>query len=171
MSSMVPDRALRGPARGLVTVALALVATSLLVACAPAAARSDDVNALGSVCDHLDESSSAVATARLAVQARASGRLPGVTADVSIADAAETATGAVHGIGTLVLSDADADRVRDEALDAASGAVGPVTAARTWLGRPPSAAQDVLRALDDAGNALDRAKTAVERARSAAVTP
>jgi hypothetical protein len=119
------------------------------------------------VSDHLDDAASAVATAELAVRARAEGRLPAVTADVTVGDAVETATGAVHGIGTLVVGADGADRVRGDALDAASAAVGPVAAARTWLGRPPSPADDVLAALDDASTALDDASGAVERARTA----
>jgi hypothetical protein len=158
-------------ARPLVRQWGAAVLVLALAGCGPAATRSDDANALGSVSDHLDDSSSAVATAELAVRARADGRLPAVTADVAVGDAAETATGAVHGIGTLVLSTADAERLRDDALTAASGAVGPVAAARTWLGRPSASADDVLRALDDAAGALDEASGAVRHAEWARTAP
>ncbi|MFC8798267.1 hypothetical protein ACFT2C_11090 [Promicromonospora sp. NPDC057138] len=152
--------------RRCVAVVLVLGLAGLLTACGPAATRSDDVGALGSVSDHLDDASSAVATAELAVRERAAGHLPAVTADVAIGDAVETATGAVHGIGTLVIAADGAEQVRGDALDAASGAVGPVAAARTWLGRPPSPADDVLRALDDASSALDDASATVERAQA-----
>ena len=57
--------------------------------------------------------------------------------------------------------------MRGEALYAASAAVGPVVAARTWLGRPPSPADDVLRALDEAAGGLDDASGAVEQAQAA----
>ncbi|GAB2501647.1 hypothetical protein GCM10027063_46290 [Promicromonospora xylanilytica] len=162
------NRPCRLPVRRRVLSALAVAVCCALTACAPAATRSDDANILASVSDHLDESSSAVATARLAVRARADGRLPAVTADVAVGDAAETATGAVHGIGTVVVSGADAERVRDDALAAASGAVRPVAAARTWLGGPASSADDVLRALDDAAGALDDANGAVQHAQRTA---
>lgn len=149
--------------RACAAVAAACVTAGALVACGPAAVRADDVNALRSVSDHLDASASAVATARLAVRARATGRLPSVTADATVAEAAETATGAVHGIGTLTVAGQDAAGAREEALDAASGAVGPIAAVRTWLGGPPSAPDDVLRALDDAATALDDADRMVRR--------
>lgn len=160
------------PARQWGAMALVLALVGVLAGCGPAATRTDEANVLGSVSDHLDDSSSAVASAELAVRGSAAGRLPDVTADVVVGDAAETATGAVHGIGTVVLSTADAEQVRDDALDAASGAVGPVTAARTWLGRPSSSsADDVLRALDDAATALDDASGAVQHVQWARTAP
>lgn len=157
------NRRYRPPPRRCVASALALGLTGLLAACGPAATRADDAGALDSVSDHLDDASSAVATAELAVRERAAGRLPAVTADVAVGDAVETATGAVHGIGTLVIGADGAERVRGDALDAASGAVGPVTAARTWLGRPMSPADGVLQALEEAGSTLDDASGAVEQ--------
>lgn len=161
------NRPYRRPTRWCVVsvqvVALLSALTGVLAACGPAATRADDAGALDSVSDHLDDASSAVATAELAVRARAAGRFPAVTADTAVGDAVETATGAVHGIGTLVIPGDRAERVREDALDAASGAVGPVAAARTWLGRPPSPPGDVLRALADAAGALDDASGAVER--------
>jgi hypothetical protein len=169
--SSVTNRSARPLVRQWGAAVLALALAGALAGCGPAATRSDDANALGSVSDHLDDSSSAVATAELAVRARADGRLPAVTADVAVGDAAETATGAVHGIGTLVLSTADAERLRDDALTAASGAVDPVAAARTWLGRPSASADDVLRALDDAAGALDEASGAVRHAEWARTAP
>ncbi|MDR7381491.1 hypothetical protein [Promicromonospora iranensis] len=158
----------RSPICSRAVAPLVLALMVVLAGCAPAATRADDAVALSSVSDHLDDASSAVATAELAVRSRAAGRLPAVTADVAADDAVETATGAVHGIGTLVIATDDADRVREEALDAASAAVGPVAAARTWLGRPPSPAGDVLRALDDASSTLDDASGAVEQAEAEA---
>lgn len=164
------NRPYRRPARSRTVSVLVMgllgALLGVLTACGPAATRANDAGALGSVSDHLDDAASAVATAELAVRARAEGRLPAVTADVAAGDAVETATGAVHGIGTLVIATDDADRVREAALDAASDAVGPVAAARTWLGRPPSPPDDVLTALDEAATALDDATTAVERAQS-----
>lgn len=157
------NRPYRWPARSRVVSVLVVGLMGVLTACGPAATRADDAGALDSVSDHLDDASSAVATAQLAVRERAAGRLQAVTADVAVGDAVETATGAVHGIGTLVIAADDAGRVRADALDAASGAVGPVTAARTWLAGPPSPADDVLRALDDASGALDDASGEVER--------
>ncbi|MFD6142051.1 hypothetical protein [Promicromonospora sp. NPDC060271] len=162
------NRPQRQPSRPRVAPALVLASilalTGALAGCGPAATRADDAGALGSVSDHLDDASSAVATAELAVRARAAGRLPAVTADAAVGDAVETATGAVHGIGTLVVAAEEAEQVREEALSAASAAVGPVAAARTWLGQPPSPADDVLRALDDASGGLDDASGAVEQA-------
>lgn len=140
-----------------------LTLTGALAGCGPAATRADDANALTSVSDHLDDASSAVATAQLAVRSRAAGRLPAVTADVAVGDAVETATGAAHGIGTLVVAGDDAERARGQALDAASAAVGPVAAARGWLGRPASSADEVLSALDEATGSLDDASGAVEQ--------
>jgi hypothetical protein len=166
--SSVTNRPHRQLPRPRAAVALVLALTGVLAGCGPAATRADDAGALGSVSDHLDDASSAVATAELAVRERAAGRLPAVTADATVGDAVETATGAVHGIGTLVIATGEADEVRGEALDAASAAVGPVAAARTWLGRPPSPADDVLRALDDAAGGLDDASAAVEQAESRA---
>jgi hypothetical protein len=166
--SSVTSRPNRQPPRPAVALPLVVALACGLTACAPAATRADDVGALDSVSDHLDDASSAVATAELAVRARAAGRLPAVTADVAVGDAVEAATAAVHGIGTLVIAGEGADRVRGEALDAASAAVGPVTTARTWLGRPPSPADDVLRALDDASGALEDAGGAVDRAKAKA---
>ncbi|WP_129783472.1 hypothetical protein [Promicromonospora panici] len=160
------NRRYRQPARWCVLAVLVLGLGGTVAACGPAATRSDDAGALGSVSDHLDDASSAVATAELAVRERAAGRLPAVTADVAVGDAVETATGAVHGIGTLVIAADGAGRVRDDALDAASGAVGPVAAARTWLGRPMSPADGVLRALEDAAGGLDDASGVVERERA-----
>lgn len=156
------NRRLRRPARWCGAVALVL-ALGGLTACAPAATRADDAGALDSVSDHLDDAASAVATAELVVRERAAGRLPAVTADATVGDAVETATGAVHGIGTLVVATGDAERLRADALEAASAAVGPVTAARTWLGARPSPADDVLRALDTAAGALDDASGTVEQ--------
>ena len=147
-------------------VASVLALTGALAGCGPAATRADDAGALGSVSDHLDDSTSAVATAELAARARAAGRLPAVTADVAVGDAAETATGAVHGIATLVVATDDTERVRAEALAAAEAAIGPVAAARTWLGRPPSAATEVLSALEDARGTLDCASGTVQQART-----
>ncbi|MCP2282921.1 hypothetical protein APR04_001824 [Promicromonospora umidemergens] len=170
--SSVTNRPDLPPARRWGATALVLALVGVLAGCGPAATRTDDANVLGSVSDHLDDSSSAVASAELAVRGSAAGRLPDVTADVVVGDAAETATGAVHGIGTVVLSTADAEQVRDDALDAASGAVGPVTAARTWLGRPSSSSADeVLRALDDAATALDDASGAVRHVQWARTAP
>ena len=169
--SSVTHRPDRPPVQPRVAAVLVVLLAGLLAGCGPAANRSDDANALGSVSDHLDDSSSAVATAQLAVRSSAAGRLPAVTADVAVGDAAETATGAVHGIGTVVLSSADAAQVRDDALDAASAAVGPVAAARTWLGRPSSSADEVLRALDDAAAALDEANGAVRQVLWARTAP
>jgi hypothetical protein len=169
--SSVTSRPNRQPSRPAVVLTVVVALTCGLAACAPAATRADDAGALDSVSDHLDDSSSAVASAELAVRARAAGRLPAVTADVAVGDAVETATGAVHGIGTLVVATGDADRVRDDALDAASAAVGPVAAARTWLGRPPTPADDVLRALDDASSTLDDASGTVDEALARRVTP
>lgn len=160
------DRSYRPPAKPCLVAALLLALAGTLSGCGPAAVRADDAGALGSVSDHLDASSSAVATAQLAVRAHAAGRLPSVTADVAVGDAAEAATGAVHGIATLVVASDDAERVRGEALSAASAAVGPVAAARTWLGRPPSPADDVLQALDEASEVLEDASGTVERAQS-----
>lgn len=166
--SSVTNRPHRQPPRPRVVPALVLVLAGVLAGCGPAATRADDAGALGSVSDHLDDASSAVATAELAVRARAAGRLQSVTADAAVGDAVETATGAVHGIGTLVIATEEADEVRGDALDAASAAVGPVTAARTWLGQPPSPADDVLSALDDAASGLDDASGAVEQAEAKA---
>lgn len=162
------NRPLRQPSRPCVALALVLASAGVLAGCGPAATRADDVGALSSVSDHLDDASSAVATAELAVRARAAGRLQAVTADAAVGDAVETATGAVHGIGTLVIAAEEADGVRREALSAASAAVGPVTAARAWLGQPPSPADDLLRALDDAAGGLDDASGAVEQAEARA---
>lgn len=168
--SSVTNRPHRQRPRPRVALALVLVVGSagVLAGCGPAATRADDAGALGSVSDHLDDARSAVATAELAVRARAEGRLKAVTADATVGDAVETATAAVHGIGTLVIAADDADQIRGEALDAASAAVGPVTAARTWLGQPPSSADDVLRALDEAAGGLDEASGAVEHAEARA---
>lgn len=166
--SSVTNRPQRQPFRPRVAPALVLVLTGVLAGCGPAATRADDAGALGSVSDHLDDASSAVATAELAVQARAAGRLQAVTADATVGDAVETATGAVHGIGTLVIAAEEVEGVRGEALSAALAAVGPVTAARTWLGQPLSPADDVLRALDDAASGLDDASGAVEQAEARA---
>jgi hypothetical protein len=162
--SSVSNRPHRRSPRPRVVLVLVLALAGVLAGCGPAATRADDASALGSVSDHLDDASSAVATAELAVRARSAGRLQAVTADVAVGDAVETATGAVHGIGTLVIAAEEAERVRGEALDAASAAVGPVTAARTWLGQPPSPADDVLRALDEAAGGLDDAGGAVDQA-------
>lgn len=166
--SSVTNRPHRQPPRPRVVPALVLVLTGVLTGCGPAATRADDAGALDSVSDHLDDASSAVATAELAVRARAAGRLQSVTADAAVGDAVETATAAVHGIGTLVIATEEADEVRGDALSAASAAVGPVTAARTWLGQPPSPADDVLSALDDAASGLDDASGAVEQAEAEA---
>jgi hypothetical protein len=168
--STVTNRPWRQVVRPCAAGVLVLALGGGLTACSPAVARSDDAGALSSVSDHLDDSSSAVATAQLSVRALAAGRLPAVTADAAVGDAAETATGAVHGIGTLVVATDDAERVRAQALDAASGAVGPVAGARTWLGRQPASAEDVLRALDDAARVLDEANRAVQQAQSARTT-
>jgi hypothetical protein len=166
--SSVTNRPHHQPPRPHVVLALVLASAGVLAGCGPAATRADDAGALASVSDHLDDASSAVATAELAVRARAAGRLQAVTADATVGDAVEAATAAVHGIGTLVIAAEEADGVRGEALDAASAAVGQVTAARTWLGQPPSAADDVLRALDDAAGGLDDASGAVEQAEAQA---
>lgn len=166
--SSVTNRPQRQPSRPRVVLVLVLALAGVLAGCGPAATRSDDAGALGSVSDHLDDASSAVATAELAVRARAAGRLQAVTADATVGDAVETATGAVHGIGTLVIAAEEAEEVRGEALSAASAAVGPVAAARTWLGQPPSPADDVLRALDDAASGLDDASGAVGQAEARA---
>jgi hypothetical protein len=166
--SSVTNRPHRQPSRPCLALALVLALTGALAGCGPAATRADDAGALGSVSDHLDDASSAVATAELAVRARAAGRLQAVTADAAVRDAVETATAAVHGIGTLVIAAEEADGVRRGALDAASAAVGPVTAARTWLGQPPSSADDVLRALDEAAGGLDDASGAVKQAEARA---
>jgi hypothetical protein len=162
------QRRTQGPPRPMAALVVApvLALTGALAGCAPAATRADDAGALGSVSDHLDDSTSAVATAQLAVRARAEGRLPAVTADVAVGDAAETATGAVHGIATLVVATDGTERVRAEALAAAEAAVGPVAAARTWLGRPPSPATEVLSALEDASGTLDDASGMVKRTQS-----
>ncbi|MEU4387424.1 hypothetical protein [Promicromonospora sp. NPDC023805] len=162
------NRPHRQPPPSRVALALVLALAGALAGCGPAATRADDAGALASVSDHLDDASSAVATAELAVRARAAGRLQAVTADATVGDAVEAATGAVHGIGTLVIAAEEADGVRGEALSAASAAVGPVAAARTWLGQPPSPADDVLRALDDAASGLDDASGAVEQAEARA---
>ncbi|PZR52527.1 hypothetical protein DNL40_11640 [Xylanimonas oleitrophica] len=165
----MPSRPRSATARRALTAATACAALAALTACGPAAGRAESTDALLSVTDQLDAAGSAVATARLAVEARADGHLPAVTADAAISDAVETASGAVHAIGTLVVPDSATDQVRRAALDASEIAVGPVASARTWLGTSAAdaaAPPDLLDALDDASTAVERAHAAVQQAAS-----
>ncbi|WP_159792790.1 hypothetical protein [Puerhibacterium puerhi] len=156
---------MRRHARGALVLAAATALAGTLAGCGPAAHRADARGALESVAEHLDTASSAVATVQLAVDQAVAGRLPAVSADVAASDAAEGATDAVHGLGTIVVPDAavggaDAPALRDQALAAAGQAADAVAAVRTWLDAdgPPDA---LLAQLDDAAAALDQAHGAV----------
>ncbi|WP_425954003.1 hypothetical protein [Xylanimonas sp. McL0601] len=145
-----------------------------LVGCGPAASRADGAAALDAVAGHLDASTSAVATTRLALQDRTEGRLLPVTADATVGAAAETATSAAHGIATLVVPDMppEARAARQQALSAASDAVASVAQARDSLGaRDPAATRRALATLDDAARSLDQAGVVVEHAASAEAAP
>lgn len=153
-----------------------VTASAALAGCAPAAPRSDAANVLGSVAEHLDTASSAVATASLVVEQTDAGRLFAPTADAAVGDAVESVTAAVHGIGTLVVPDDATRTLRDEALAAASDAIVPVADVRTWLGGGGedgdgegrrAVGRALLDALDDASVALDEAHAAVVRVESA----
>ncbi len=143
------------------------VLAGTLTGCTPAGTRSDAANVLGSIVEHLEAASSAVATATLAVELHEQGRLPAVTTDAAVDDATLTVSEAVHGITTVVAPDAGTAGLRTTAIGAASAALGPVADVRTWLADGAPEGDDLRTALDEAATDLEAATTAVEQAEAA----
>lgn len=133
-----------------------MVALVLMAGGCAASTRASSTGSLGSISESLDESSSATATAGLVAEVVSAGRMPAVTADAALEDAASAADAATHALTTIVVPDSETLAVQERALEVAQEAARAVVATRVWVGGgSPEGAGAVREALEKSGSDLE----------------
>ncbi|WP_426592424.1 hypothetical protein ACPPVS_11615 [Cellulomonas sp. McL0617] len=135
--------------------ALALVALALAAGCAvgSSSTESDDARAL---VDPVQQASSAVATAQIAVDQLAADRLTPSVADTALLDQVAVLDDAAFAVVTLVPTDRTTAAWQQDALAAVREAQGSVVAARGWANGAGTGPDSVDKALGASADRLDR---------------
>ena len=144
-------------------VAPALVALAAAAGCAvgSSSTEADDARAL---IDPLEQASSAVATAVIAVGLLGDDRLTPAVTDTSLLDQNAVLEDAAFAVSTLVPTDATTSTWQAEALDAVRDAQVSVVAARSWANGSGAGQDAVGAALEDSADRLDQLTGELEAA-------
>lgn len=143
--------------------ALAALAAGSLAGCSLGdATGAEATQPLG---DAVDAASSAVATARLATELLARGRVTATVVDTALLDQIHVLDASTFALMTALPGDPAAIRLRGDAIHAVADAAASVADARAWTNssrESPARAAAVATRLDDSADALDEVSTAIE---------
>jgi len=143
--------------------ALAVVALATVAGCAvgSSSTRADDARAL---VDPLEQSSSAVATAQIAVGLLGDGDLTPAVTDTSLLDQNAVLEDAGFAVSTLVPTDATTSTWQADSLAAVREAQAAVVEARAWANGSGAGEEAVAAALDDSADRLEELTQRLEAA-------
>jgi len=141
----------------------ALVALATVAGCAvgSSSTQADDARALT---DPLQQASSAVATATIAVDLLGDDRVTPPVADTALVDQVAVLDEAAFAVTTLVPTDPTTAGWQQDALAAVRDAQGSVVAARSWANDAGHGQQAVDDALDASAHRLDQLTTQLQDA-------
>jgi hypothetical protein len=139
----------------------ALVALAALAGCA-VGSSSSQANDARALTDPLQQASSAVATATIAVDLLGDGRATPTVTDTALRDQVAVLDQAAFSVTTLVPTDRTTAGWQQDALATVAQAQGSVVAARSWANGAGSRQQAVEDALEASARRLDELTAQLE---------